>query len=80
MRHGDTTAETYATALLDRCEAGRHLNAFISFEPERVLPAARAADKQRASGAVLGSLHGLPIPVKDSVNTKTIRPLAARQR
>ena len=70
MRQGDMTAEAYATALLDRCEAGKHLNAFISFEPERVLQAARAADKQRASGAVLGSLHGLPIPVKDSVNTK----------
>jgi len=70
MRQGDMTAEAYATALLERCEAGKHLNAFISFEPERVLQAARAADKQRASGAVLGSLHGLPIPVKDSVNTK----------
>ena len=70
MRQGDMTAEAYATALLDRCEAGRHLNAFISFEPERVLQAARAADKKRTSGAALGSLHGLPIPVKDSVNTK----------
>jgi len=70
MRQGDMTAEAYATALLDRCEAGKHLNAFIGFEPERVLHAARAADKQRASGAALGSLHGLPIPVKDSVNTK----------
>ena len=70
MRHGDITAEAYASALLDRCEAGRHLNAFISFEPERVLEAARAADTKRASGAALASLHGLPIPVKDSVNTK----------
>ena len=70
MRQGDMTAEAYATALLDRCEAGRHLNAFISFEPERVLQAARAADTKRASGAALAALHGLPIPVKDSVNTK----------
>ena len=70
MRRGDMTAEAYATALLDRCEAGRHLNAFISFEPERVLGAARAADAKRASGAALAPLHGLPIPVKDSVNTR----------
>ena len=70
MRQGDMTTETYATALLDRCEAGKHLNAFISFEPERVLQAARAADTKRATGGALGSLHGLPIPVKDSVNTK----------
>ena len=30
MRQGDITAEAYASALLERCEAGRHLNAFIS--------------------------------------------------
>ena len=70
MRQGDITAEAYAAALLDRCEAGKHLNAFISFEPERVLEAARAADIRRVSRAMLPPLHGLPIPVKDSVNTK----------
>jgi mandelamide amidase len=70
MRQGDIPAEAYATALLERCEAGKHLNAFISLEPERVLEAARAADTKRASGAVLPPLHGLPIPVKDSVNTR----------
>ena len=70
MRQGDVTAEAYAIALLDRCEAGSHLNAFISLVPERVLEAARAADMKRASGAALGALHGLPIPVKDSVNTQ----------
>ena len=70
MRQGDITAEAYASALLERCEAGRHLNAFISFAPERVLEAARAADIKRVSSAILPPLHGLPIPVKDSVNTK----------
>jgi mandelamide amidase len=70
MQRGDIKAEAYAAALLDRCEAGSHLNAFISLEPERVLEAARAADTKRASGAAPGLLHGLPIPVKDSINTK----------
>jgi Asp-tRNA(Asn)/Glu-tRNA(Gln) amidotransferase A subunit family amidase len=69
MRHGDLLAADYATALLDRCERSKDLNAFITLEPERVLEAARAADRFRASGAELGPLHGLPIPVKDSVNT-----------
>lgn len=69
MRNGDLLAEDYAAALLARCNEARHLNAFISFDPERVLDAARNADKLRASGARLGPLHGLPIPVKDSVNT-----------
>jgi Asp-tRNA(Asn)/Glu-tRNA(Gln) amidotransferase A subunit family amidase len=34
-----------------------------------VLASARAADKARTAGGRLGLLHGLPIPVKDSVNT-----------
>jgi indoleacetamide hydrolase len=70
MRRGDASAEDYATALLARCDAGRRLNAFISISPDRVKEAARAADRLRAAGARLGPLHGLPIPIKDSVNTK----------
>src|SRR4051812_3738034 len=69
MKSGEMTAEAYAQALLARCEAGRGLNAFITLEPARVLEAARAADKVRARGGKLGLLHGLPIPVKDSVAT-----------
>lgn len=70
MRNGDLSATEYAAALLARCEAQGKLNAFITLDPEKVLEAARAADALRASGADLGPLHGLPVPVKDSVNTK----------
>jgi len=70
LRNGEVTAERYATALLERCQQGKALNAFITLPQQRVLEAARAADRLRSSGAKLGALHGLPIPVKDSVNTK----------
>jgi len=70
LARGDITAEQYASALLAQCERGKPLNAFITLEKEEVLEAARAADRLRSSGAKLGPLHGLPIPVKDSVNTK----------
>jgi mandelamide amidase len=70
MRQGDLTAEEYARALLARCEEGRPLGAFLSLSPETVLDAARAADRHRAAGRRLGPLHGLPIPIKDSVNTR----------
>ena len=69
MRNGELTAEAYTSALLQQCEAFSRLNAFISLEPDRALEAARQADKKRAGGADLGPLHGLPLPVKDSVNT-----------
>ncbi len=69
MRRGEVAAESYATALLARAKQCADLNAFRTLEPDRVLEAARAADRQRAAGAALGPMHGLPVPVKDSVNT-----------
>ena len=67
---GDVTAEHYAAALLAGCAAHADLNAFITLEPQRVLEHARARDLERRAGARLGPLFGLPIPVKDSVNTR----------
>ncbi|MEI8297831.1 MAG: amidase family protein [Pseudomonadota bacterium] len=69
MTAGEMSAERYATALLARAVATQHLNAFISLDHAQVLAAARAADLARAAGKRLGALHGLPIPVKDSLNT-----------
>jgi indoleacetamide hydrolase len=72
VRNGDIKAEDYATALLGRYEANKHLNAFITIDSAQVMEAARAADKTRATGASLGMLHGMPIAVKDSINTKAL--------
>jgi indoleacetamide hydrolase len=69
MSQGDFTAEHYAEALLARCRAAHTLNAFITLEPARVLEDARARDRERRAGAKPGPLFGLPMPVKDSVNT-----------
>ena len=72
MRNGDIKAEDYARALIDRAKSLVSLNAFRALDREMVLEAARSADKRRGTGARLGALHGLPIPVKDSVNTKAL--------
>ena len=76
MHDGSFTAEQYALALLDQCERGEVLNAFITLDRERVLASAHDADQMRKSGAKLGPLHGLPIPIKDSINTKDLRTTA----
>jgi len=72
IRNGELKAEDYARALLGRAQQFESLNAFRTLDTEMVLEAARAADKARASGAILGTLHGLPIPLKDSVNSKAL--------
>jgi mandelamide amidase len=69
MTRGELTAERYAAALLERCRSAHALNAFITLEPEHVLEDARARDTERRAGIPCGMLFGLPIPVKDSVNT-----------
>jgi indoleacetamide hydrolase len=70
MAQGELTCERYAEALLDRCAQQRALNAFITLDPAVVLEQARARDGERRAGAKPGALFGLPIPVKDSVNTR----------
>jgi Asp-tRNA(Asn)/Glu-tRNA(Gln) amidotransferase A subunit family amidase len=72
MRKGDFTAETYAEALLAQASRLKDLNAFRTLRPDEVLAAAREADQRRAARQPLGLLHGLPIPVKDSVNTSAL--------
>ncbi len=72
IRNGNIKAEDYVRALLDRAQQVASLNAFRILDRETVLEAARNADRQRVSGSQLGMLHGLPIPIKDSVNTKAL--------
>ena len=72
MRRGEITAEHYTAALLAQAEDLAYLNAFRTLDRSMVLEAAREADLLRATAKPLGALHGLPIPVKDSVNTKAL--------
>lgn len=76
ISRGEITAEALATTLLRRAEALRALNAFVTLDADRVLSAARAADKKRSSGARLGPLHGVPIAIKDNIDTADM-PTAA---
>jgi indoleacetamide hydrolase len=69
IRTGETQAEALAEALLARAASHAYLNAFITLDAERVRAAARDADRQRASGASLGKLHGVPLALKDNLDT-----------
>jgi mandelamide amidase len=69
IRAGEIKAEALADALLVRTAARANLNAFITLDADRVRAAAREADRQRASGASLGKLHGVPLALKDNLDT-----------
>jgi aspartyl-tRNA(Asn)/glutamyl-tRNA(Gln) amidotransferase subunit A len=61
-------------AVLARIDASQAaLNAFITVDHENAMAAARRADAAVARGEVLGALHGVPISVKDIINTAGLR-------
>jgi amidase len=62
--------ETY----LDRIDRlGADVNAVVTLDADRARAAALAADEQLASGEPTGPLHGLPITIKDAIETGGIR-------
>jgi Asp-tRNA(Asn)/Glu-tRNA(Gln) amidotransferase A subunit family amidase len=46
-----------------------HVQAWTFLDPEYVLSQARAADEFRLSGAAIGALHGVPVGLKDIIDT-----------
>lgn len=65
-------------ACLDRIERlNPRLNAFITVTAETALQEARAAEQEIAKGNYRGPLHGIPIALKDIVDTAGVRTTAA---
>ena len=69
IRRGDLSAERYAQALLAQYKAHTNLNAVTYIDEARLAEDARASDQARARGAQPGPLAGLPVILKDNINT-----------
>jgi len=54
-----------------------HLNAFITVMADSALAAARAAEEEIARGQWRGPLHGIPIALKDLIDTAGVRTTSA---
>jgi Asp-tRNA(Asn)/Glu-tRNA(Gln) amidotransferase A subunit family amidase len=65
LADGALTAEELTRACLDRAEERRAVKAWTWLDPEQALAQARAADRAGRPGP----LHGLPIGVKDIIDT-----------
>ena len=53
------------------------INAYITFEPEKLLAEAADSDRRRASGSALSQFDGIPVAVKDNINTEGMRTTCA---
>ena len=69
IRRGELSAERYAQALLAQYKAHTNLNAVVYIDEAKLGEDAREVDRARARGAQLPSLAGLPIILKDNINT-----------
>jgi Asp-tRNA(Asn)/Glu-tRNA(Gln) amidotransferase A subunit family amidase len=70
IARGAVSAEDYSRACLDRIDAAeREIRAFAHLDREHVLAQARALDERRAQGRPIGALHGIPVAIKDIIDT-----------
>jgi amidase len=71
IREGEVSARDAAEACLRRIdEVNPRLNAVVQLRREQALREAEAADAATRHGKTLGPLHGVPITVKDSLDTQ----------
>ncbi len=70
MREGLLTAEELVRACLERVRALEPVvHAWQFLDEEHALAQARAADERRRSGEPVGALNGIPVGIKDIVDT-----------
>lgn len=78
IRRHELTATSLVQALLTRIdELNPRLNAFITVARQSVLREAAALDAEAAAGHFRGPLHGVPLAIKDNIDTAGIRTTMA---
>ncbi|MCV6606092.1 MAG: amidase family protein, partial [Porticoccaceae bacterium] len=80
LRSGKISSESLTEQYLERIASmdsnGPTLQSVLAINPD-ALTQARAADKRRASGELTGPLHGVPILIKDNIETRDPLPTTA---
>jgi aspartyl-tRNA(Asn)/glutamyl-tRNA(Gln) amidotransferase subunit A len=78
MRAGTVTATQLTEACLARIDVyNPKLNCFITVLREQALAQARDLDAEQRRGRLRGPLHGIPIALKDNIDTAGVRTTAA---
>ncbi len=78
IRARRVTPSELVRACLERIETyNPKLNAFITVTREQALAQARVLDAEQAAGRLRSPLHGIPIALKDNIDTAGVRTTAA---
>jgi Asp-tRNA(Asn)/Glu-tRNA(Gln) amidotransferase A subunit family amidase len=86
IARGAISAEDYTRACLDRIEAlDGEIKAFVHLDRDHALAQARRLDERRLEGHAIGRLHGIPVAIKDIIDTADYptefgSPIAAGRR
>lgn len=71
IHDGNITSQDLIKDCLERIvEFDGTVGAWIHLDPDHALKQAREADDQRSRGMPLGALHGIPVGIKDIIDTK----------
>jgi aspartyl-tRNA(Asn)/glutamyl-tRNA(Gln) amidotransferase subunit A len=78
LRAGSVTSVDLVNACLARIDIyNPKVNAFITVMREQALAVAKALDAEQRAGTLRGPLHGIPIALKDNIDTAGVRTTAA---
>jgi aspartyl-tRNA(Asn)/glutamyl-tRNA(Gln) amidotransferase subunit A len=78
IRNGSVAPSQLLAACLDRIGVyNPKLNAYITVTREAALEQARQLDAEQKAGRLRGPLHGIPIALKQNIDTAGIRTTAA---
>ena len=74
IRDGEISSRELLELFVDRVERlNGSVNAVVTLDLERARAAAQRADDALARGDAVGPLHGLPVTIKDAIETEGIR-------
>src|SRR5712691_5455750 len=78
VKAGTVTSTALVTACLARIDIyNPKVNAFITVMRDAALAQAKALDAEQRAGKLRGPLHGIPIALKDNIDTAGVRTTAA---
>lgn len=70
ISRGEMSSEEYTRGLVAQVEKiDGKINAFAHFDPEHAIAQAKQRDEYRANGNAVGPLHGVPVAIKDCIDT-----------